>query len=385
MTEPVVALPPAPTVSVFPPLPAPLEPFDFGLGWLLDHAAAPIKYRSFKEVADLPVESGSAIANLPYTFLPALRLAVAQAADGTWGNAMLALPTHRATDCAGIGTIHATRRLVELGWDKESPPIHQARRVLFRLLAEDNDPALLFELAPSASRKMDADAPALARRMLREAAAAVLAQAGFEGDPRVRGAASRILGRIFSFLDSPVAEKPWIRVGNKQVLAAEACPPTVHSLHMLAHMPLFRSEHYKEMEALYKWLVRPLPRQAKVQLIGKRLVNVPLAVLGDELPHRNAVEADVPAALGWLELVARLGFLRRNENWVKMHERFMDDCDRDGVWHPHKGMATPRSANPWCWAAYPIEPEHAGDDRWTDVTFRVGLIARLSGRPINLI
>ena len=67
-----------------------------------------------------------------------------------------------------------------------------------------------------------------------------------------------------------------------------------------------------------------------------------------------------------------------------MHERFIDDCGRDGVWHPHKGMSMPRSSNPWCWATYPLEPSHAGDERWTDVTFRIGLIAKLSGRTINL-
>ena len=67
-----------------------------------------------------------------------------------------------------------------------------------------------------------------------------------------------------------------------------------------------------------------------------------------------------------------------------MHERFIDDCGRDGVWHPHKGMSMPRSSNPWCWATYPLEHSHAGDDRWTDVTFRIGLIAKYSGRSINL-
>jgi hypothetical protein len=274
--------------------------------------------------------------------------------------------------------------MAEYGWDRESPPIYHARRILFRLLAEDNDPSLLFEFAPPASKKPDPEAMASARQTLREAAAAALAQGGFESDPRLRGVANRVIEKIFAFLKSPLAEKPWVRVGNQQVLAAEAHPPSVSALHMLAHMPLFRNEHYEEMEALYRWLLRPLPRQEQVQIVGKKLVHVPLFVLGDMLPHRNAVEADVPAALAWLELVARLGFLRRNENWLKMHERFIDDCGRDGVWHPHKGLSMPRSSNPWCWASYPLEPSHAGDERWTDVTFRIGLIAKYSGRPINV-
>jgi hypothetical protein len=34
---------------------------------------------------------------------------------------------------------------------------------------------------------------------------------------------------------------------------------------------------------------------------------------------------------------------------------------------------------------FPLEEVHGGDERWTDVTFRIGLIARLSGRPIEVI
>ena len=384
LSDPVHPIPPAPSVPIYPAAPAPLTALEFPLGWLLDHGSAPIQYRSAVEVGRLHAGPETALSNLPYTFAPALRLALGQAADGVWNNAMLTVPPQRGDEFEHVGTVHAVRRLVEYGWAKDSPPVYQARRVLFRLLADDNDPTLLFEFAPAATKKLEPESLMAVRQVLREAAAAALAQAGFEADPRLRGAANRIVERIHEFLKSPLAAKPWIRVGNKQVLAPEATPPSIYALHMLAHMPLFRNEHYEAMEALYRWLSHPLPRQDQVQLVGKRMHPVPHFVLGDRLPHRNAVEDDVPAALAWLELIARLGFLRRNEHWLKLHERFIDDCDREGVWHPHKGMAMPRSANAWCWAHYPLESSHAGDERWTDVTFRVGLIARLSGRPINL-
>jgi len=45
-TESVIPQPPAPTVAIFPPPPPPLAELKFPLGWLLDHAAAPIKFRS---------------------------------------------------------------------------------------------------------------------------------------------------------------------------------------------------------------------------------------------------------------------------------------------------------------------------------------------------
>jgi hypothetical protein len=122
-----------------------------------------------------------------------------------------------------------------------------------------------------------------------------------------------------------------------------------------------------------------------MQLFGSHIVAQPHLVLGDALPNRNVADADVPFALSWLELMARLGFLRRNDVWSKLFERFLDDRDRDLVWHPHKGMAMPRSSNPFVWPAFPLELMTSGDERWTDVTFRLGLIARLSGRPLELV
>jgi hypothetical protein len=139
------------------------------------------------------------------------------------------------------------------------------------------------------------------------------------------------------------------------------------------------------MDNLYLHLIQPQPRQELVQLCGKRVVPVPHLMLGDPLPHRNAADADVPFALQWLELMARLGFLKRNENWSRLFERFLEDRDREGVWHPHKGMAVASTENPYAWASYPLEEQLGGEERWTDVTFRLGLIARLIGRPIEIL
>ena len=293
---------------------------------------------------------------------------------------MLTLPSARSDRFEGVGTINAVRRLVEYGWDKESPPLMHARRVLFRLLAEDNDPAYLFELG---GKNPDEDMIRRGRAILREAAGAALAQAGYEEDPRLRGLARRVLERIANFLRSPLAQKPWVRVGNQHVLAAEAAPPSIYALTMFAHMPLFRTEHHDAIERLYHFLTQPLPRQEALQLCGKKVLAQPHLVLGDQLPNRNAADADVASAIVWLELMARMGYLKRNENWSKLFERFLDDRDADGVWHPHKGMAAVRSSNPFVWPTYPLEEALSGDERWTDATFRLGLIARILGRPID--
>ena len=357
------------------------------MGWVLDNASGPVKYRSATEVARLSDSAVRDLAFLPYADRPALRLALSQNVDGIWNEAMLSVPKH-AGDFTGVGTIPAVRRLLECGWDRESPPLALARRALFRLLAEDNDPAYLYELGLKAK---DDDSVRRGRMQLRDAAAAALAQAGYESDPRLRGAARRILERVDAYLSSPLAEKPWKRVGNVHVLAPEVSPPTFHTLTMLAHMPIFRNENYTETERIYQYIAQPHPRQDSIQIVGKKMIDQPQFVLGDRLPHRNAVEADIPFALMWLETMARLGFLRRNDNWMKMFERFEDDRDRAGVWHPHKGTSIPTTSNPRVWPMFPLEDLSAGASSkasgaaWADVTFRIGLIGKLLGRDVKVI
>ena len=374
-----------PTVHVLPPVPlAPTTPVEFPMTWLLQHASNAIRYRAIADVGRLSGDAAKEAAILAYAYPPALTLAMAQSVDGVWHGSMLDIPSGRAEHFERVGTITAFRRLLEYGWDKDSPPLLRTRRVLFRLLAEDNDPAYAFELAPPKGED-SFELLKRARAILREAAAAALAQAGYEGDPRLRGAARRILDRIDAYVRSPLAQKPWVRVGNKQVLAAEAAPPSIYSLSMLAYMPAFRNENHVALDRLFHFLSQALPRQESVQLFGSTVVEQPHLVLGDMLANRNVADADVPFALSWLELMARLGFLRKSEVWSKLFERFLDDRDRDLVWHPHKGMAMPRSTNPFVWPTFPLEQLSHGDERWTDVTFRLGLIARLSGRPLELV
>ena len=376
-TPPATA--PVPTTATPASPPGPVR---FPLDWLLAHAAAPIRYRSLLEVARLTATDAEKVSALPFTHRPALLLATQQGPDGTWEGGMLSVPSSRAEHFEGIGTIPAVRRLMEYGWNKDTPPLVHARRILFRLLAEDDDPAFLFELG--GKHAPDEEGVKRGRALLREAAAATLAQAGYEGDPRLRGAARRILNRIADYLRSPLAQKPFIRQGNQHMLAAEACPPSIYVIAMLAYMPLFRAEHHREMDALYAHLTQAHPRQEGVQLCGGKVLPVPHLILGDVIPHRNAVDADVPFALYWMELMARLGYLKRNDTWAKLYERFLEDRDREGVWHPHKGMAAAKTANTHAWPTYPLETQSAGEERWTDITFRLGLIARLSGRTIEI-
>lgn len=377
MTVPTMPGVPAPA----PPPPA--EPVTFPLSWLLSTAISPIQYRASSEVARLSGIPAS-MAGLPYSYGPALSLALAQRLDGTWNGMMLTLPGARAEDFEGIGTIPAVRRMVEYGWDRESPPLVRARRTLFRLLGEDDDASLLFELAPKGAGT-DVEMVRHARGMLREAAAAALAQAGYEEDPRLRGAARRIVERFDAYLRSPLADKPFVRAGNQHVLAPGAVPPSIYALVMLAHMPRYCSENYDILEHVYAYLSQPAPRALPARVVGKRVVLETHLVLGDPLLHRSTVEADFAGALFWLETLARLGLLRRNEQWSRTFDHFLDERDEFGVWRAEKRPPSLRSSIPFAWPNFPLEPHPGPDALAAEVTFRLGLIARSSGRAIELV
>jgi hypothetical protein len=346
--------------------------------WLLKEATGAIQYRAIVDLAKLKAAPEAQAATLMQP--SALRCAVTMRLDGSWGDRLFPEPgaaPHTAT-------FSAVRHLLECGWDRDSPPLAVARRFLFRLLAMDEDPALLYELAAETRNNKE-----VARRLrvnVRTEAAALLAQAGYERDPRVRGAAIRAFQRVVEYLRSPLAVKPWIRVGNKQVLSPDAAPPSMSFLRMVAFMPELRTENHLGMELLGKHLMLPEPRQEPVQQIDGLLVPVPQAVLGDRLPHRNALEADVPAALHWLEVMVRLGVFRRHEPWIRMFERFVESADRYGVWHPMKGDAMPATTAADLIGWYPLETQaDSGESRYSDVTLRVSLIARLIGRELTLV
>ena len=374
---PAAVVPPVPATPPAPP--APPKAVKFPLGWLLDHASYPIQYRAITEVARLGHVLPPKAHDIPLAHRPALALAMGQRPDGTWNDAMLTVPPAGSDSMAGAGTVHAARRLVEYGWDKDTPPLACTRRTLFRLLAEDENPEYLYEFAGDAGSD---DMVRRGRGILREAAAAALAQAGYEADPRLRGAARRIIDRVAAYIRSPASQKPFVRFGNQHALPPEAAPPSIYTLQMLAYMPLFRHEHYEAMERIYDQITHQAPKTETMQMVGTDLVAQPHLVLGDPLTTRNAGDADIPFAMHWLELMARLGFLKRNDGWLKIYDRYLDCLDSHGIFRTSKGMVL-TSENPHTWHMYPLDDR--AEPGVVDVTFRLGLIGRLIGRQIDVV
>ncbi|MBC7894239.1 MAG: hypothetical protein H7066_02445, partial [Cytophagaceae bacterium] len=208
-----------------------------------------------------------------------------------------------------------------------------------------------------------------------------LSHAGYERDPRLRGAATRAVERVDEYISSPLADDPWTKVAGTHVLAPEAAPPSLHFLIMLAFMPEFRNERDDFVDRLMAYLARPASKHAANQIVAGKVVLNPYLVLGDPLVSRSGVDADVSFAMFWLELMARLTMLQRHEGWRRQYERFLDDRDRDLVWRPSKNQGG-LTANPVAWPFADLQGRGA-EGLSSEVTFRLGLIATLVGRPLE--
>jgi hypothetical protein len=302
---------------------------------------------------------------------------------GVWGGNMLGLAPSAAQGIKDIGTIPQYRRLLQLGWPRASRPFKLADRVLFRLLSRDEDPALLFEFQKLA--KSDEAAEAWARGILREAASAALAEAGYADDPRLRGAGHKIANEISHFLRSPLAEKPFVKSGATLVLDPEAHPPSWYSVAMLSVMPNLRRERAGFTERLGHYLAQPAPKKAFSIQVGKRTVKPQHLLLGDPIEaDAKGQPKDIPLALHYIELMARMGALPWAPVASRVLGRLLKDCDETGVWRPKNLRTAPKATNKITYHSYPLQAEtKSAEGREVDVTFRLALIARLLGWTID--
>ncbi len=225
------------------------------------------------------------------------------------------------------------------------------------------------------------------RDLTREAASCALAEAGHVEDPRLRGSGHRIASAVSQFLRSPLAEKPFVKSGKNVVLHAEAHPPSWYSVAMLGSMPNLQRERAGFTERLGHYLAQPAPKKAFAVQLGKKLVRPVHLLLGDPIEaDAKGTPKDLPLALHYIELLARIGALHTAPVATKVLARLLKDCDDSGVWAP-KGLRTaPKPLNKLTYHAYPLHPDSATvEDREVDVTFRLALIAKLLGWSVEFV
>jgi len=302
---------------------------------------------------------------------------------GTWGGNLMALAPSAKEGLKDVGTIPNYRRLVQLGYPQAGRPFKLADRLLFRLLSRDEDPSLQFEFSKYA--KELPPAPEWVREFLREAAAAALAEAGYIEDPRMRGAAHKIATAVSTFLRSPLAEKPFARAGAKTVLHPDAHPPTWYTVAMIAAMPNLQRERAGFTERLGQYLAEPAPKKTFMVQIGKRAMKPDLFLLGDPITADAKGNAkDIPLALHFIELLARIHALHTAPVATKVLARLLSECDEIGVWRPKALKSAPKAVHKILYHAWDLHPEHKSpESKLVEVTFRLALITRLLGWPLE--
>ena len=298
---------------------------------------------------------------------------------GVWGGNILGIAPAKAQDINDVGTVASFRHLVEQGLPPDDHGLRAAERVFYRLLSRDDDPSLLFEYKKGAKTNLAfAD---WARQQFREGAVAALAQAGHSEDPRVRGGAQKIATDISAFLRSELVNKPIIRKANKGILHPDAYPPSVYSVAMLAYMPSMQRERAGFAERLGAYISQPATKRPYVIQMGRRGIKPTYQLLGDPLLASAAgVPKDLPLAIHWIELLVRLNLLDSSPMAQRILARLVRDCDSKGVWSPKNLRVLPKSPSKLADFAFPLELDGKTlEQRQSDVTFRLALIAKLAG------
>jgi hypothetical protein len=356
------------------------------LTWLLENAGASIQYRTYRELAPEGYASPEAIEASHLAILDskaAVGVVKKQKDTGIWGGNLLGLATSVAQGVKDVGTIPQYRRLLQLEWPRSGRPFKLADRVLFRLLSRDEDPSLLFEFQKAV--KADPEAEAWARGIMREAASAALAESGYADDPRLRGAGHKIASAISQFLRSPLAEKPFTKSGKQIVLHPEAHPPSWYSVAMLASMPNLQRERAGFTERLGHYLAQPAPKKAFVIQVGKKTVRPQHLILGDPIEaDTKGVPKDIPLALHYIELLARMGALEWAPVATKVLGRLLKDCDEMGVWRPKNLRSQPKPGNKITYHYYPLHLDaKTAEGKEVDITFRLAIIAKALGWSLS--
>lgn len=314
---------------------------------------------------------------------PVVALVKKQKDNGLWGGNLLAFAASAKDGIKDVGTLVHYRRLLQVGYPADGRPFKLTDRILYRLLSRDENPELLFEF-----QKLVQGEPAAepwTRNVLREAACCALAEAGHLEDPRLRGAAHKVANSVSSFLRSPLAEKPFVRSGKSIALHPEAYPPSWFSVSMMASMPNLQRERAGFTERLGHYLAQPAPKKAFVITVGKKTMKPTHLILGDPIEaDAKGVPADMPLALHYIELLARMHALQWAPVATKVLARLLSECDERGVWAPKGLRAQPKVDDPHAAHGWPLLAESkAGESRVADVTFRLALIAKVLGWPLE--
>ena len=178
-----------------------------------------------------------------------------------------------------------------------------------------------------------------------------------------------------------------MKSGKVLALHPEAHPPSWYSVAMIAAMPNLRRERAGFAERLGHYLAQPAPKKAFVIQVGKRSIKPQHLLLGDPIEaDAKGFPKDMPLALHYIELLATMGALEWAPVATKVLSRLLKDCDEMGVWRPKNLRSQPKALNRITYHYYPLHLDSkTTEGREVDITFRLALIAKLLGWPLDYV
>ena len=156
---------------------------------------------------------------------------------------------------------------------------------------------------------------------------------------------------------------------------------------MLAFMPNLQRERAGFTERLGHYLAQPAPKKAFVIQVGKRTVKPQHLLLGDPIEaDGKGMPTDIPLALHYIELLARMGALP----WAPVATKVLSRLSRtatilaSGI--PRTCDRSRRPLNKITYHYYPLLLDaKTTEGREVDITFRLALIAKLLGWSLELV
>jgi hypothetical protein len=154
---------------------------------------------------------------------------------------------------------------------------------------------------------------------------------------------------------------------------------------MIAAMPNLQRERAGFTERLGQYLSSAPPKKDYVLQVGKKTIKPTMLQLGNPIETDAKGNCkDLPLSLLSIELLARISAAHLSTSSMRILNRLYGECDAMGVWHPKRQLTAPRAVHPATYHFYPLASDPKSvDGRIIDVTFRLALIAKLMGRPLE--
>jgi hypothetical protein len=110
-------------------------------------------------------------------------------------------------------------------------------------------------------------------------------------------------------------------------------------------------------------------------------------LLGDPIEaDSKGYPKDVPLALYYIELLARMGALSWAPVATRVLARLLKDTDETGVWRPKNLRSQPKALDKITYHFYPLHLDaKTAEGREVDMTFRLAVIAKLLGWQLDFV